>query len=129
MADALNPTPTPTPPPASLPGQVPVISRKVLMRSSEEPPVFINSAEFTMMGMDVFMDVGVVPAESLAAALKIFQESPGKPAPVDFHVSFRFGMSIQSAVMIHQRLSQLIQQSVAQMQVMAKQQGHVPKEG
>jgi len=62
------------------------------------------------MGMDVFMDVGVVPAESLGAAVKFSNENPGVPAPVDFHVSFRFGMSVQSAIMIHQRLSQLIQQ-------------------
>jgi len=79
------------------------------MRTSEEPPVFVNSVEFSSMGMDVFMDLGVVPVESFNAALKLFREDPSKPAPVDFHVSFRFGMSVQSAMMMYQRLVQLIQ--------------------
>ena len=91
------------------PAHMPVASRKILMRTSEEPPVFINSAEFSAMGMDVFMDLGVVPVESFNAALKLFREDPTKPAPIDFHVSFRFGMSIQTALMMYQRLTQLIQ--------------------
>jgi len=109
------------PPTAVPPGQMPVTSRKVFMRSGEEPPIFINSAEFAGMGMDVFMDVGVVPVESVTAAAKIYQENPAKPGLIDFHVSYRFGMSIQAAMMIHQRLSQFIQSAAAQMQTMAEQ--------
>ena len=33
-----------------------VVSRKLFIRTSEEPPIFINSAEFSAMGMEVFMD-------------------------------------------------------------------------
>ncbi len=102
--------------PPALPGQMHVTSRKIFLPSGEEPPIFINSAEFVGMGMDVFMDVGVVPVESIAAATKTYQANPERPALVDFHVSFRFGMSIQTALMIHQRLTHLIQQSAAQVE-------------
>lgn len=104
--------------PPPLPGQMPVISHKVLMRSSEEPLTFINSAEFAASGMDVFMDVGVVPVESVHAAAVQYKADPSKPAPVEFHVSYRFGMSLQSAIMIHQRLTLLIQQSAMNIQAM-----------
>lgn len=124
MADAPK-NPIPTPPP----GQMPVISRKVFMRSSEEPPIFINSAEFTGMGMDVFMDLGVVPAESVNEAIKLYKEDPSKPVPVDFHISFRFGMSIQSAIVIHQRLSMLLQQSAIRAQEELAAPGKSPEKG
>jgi hypothetical protein len=117
MADVINP---PTQPPA-LPSQMSVASRKVLMRTSEEPPVFINAAEFAAMGMDVFMDVGVTPVESVNAAIQLYKDHPNEPPPVDFHVSFRFGMSIQTAMLIHQRLTQLLQQSVVQTAALLEQ--------
>jgi hypothetical protein len=117
MTDVLNPTTTPVP----VPGQMPVSSRKIFMRTSEEPPVFINSAEFASAGMDVFMDVGVVPVESIVAAAKVYREHPDKPAPIEFHVSFRFGMSLQAAILIHQRLTQILQQGAA-----AQQEGQEP---
>ena len=76
--------------------------------------MFINAAEFSAAGMDVFMDVGVVPVESVSAAMKAAQENPEVPPEIDFYICHRFGMSFQSATLIHQRLTQLLQQSVAQ---------------
>jgi hypothetical protein len=125
MTDVIDPT-TPVKP---LPGQMPVVSNKIV-RASEEPPVFINSAEFSGMGMDVFMDVGIVPVESISVATKTYQENPDKPPSVDFHVSFRFGMSVQSAILIHQRLSQFLQQSVSQASAYMERQSIVmPEKG
>jgi hypothetical protein len=91
-------------------GPMQVTSRKHFMHTSDGPPTFINSVEFAAMGMEVFMDVGIVPVESVASAAKLYQENPTEAVPVDFHISFRFGMSFQAAIMMHQRLTQLVQQ-------------------
>jgi hypothetical protein len=97
--------PSPPKPPF---GHMPIQPRKVFVRP-DQPLFFINATEFTGVGMDVFMDVGVITAESAAAAAAIYKEHPEAPAPADFQVSFRFGMTIQAAVIMHQRLTQLLQ--------------------
>ena len=60
------------------------------------------------------MDLGVITAEAAAAGAKIYAGTPGVPAPVDFLVTFRFGMTIQAAAVIHQRLSLMLQASGVQ---------------
>lgn len=108
MADPVNPRGS-RQMPVQVPEQMRVNSRKVF--GPEKETVFINSAEFSGIGMEIFMDVGIVPVESMNQAIKSHNEDPKNIPSVDFHVSHRFGMSIQSAVLIHQRLTQLIQQS------------------
>ncbi len=95
--------------------QIAAKSRRVFSRSDEEPPhpVYINAVEFSAMGMDVLMDVGVVTPEAINAALQ--QKSTADVVPtVDFLVNYRFGMSIQAAMMMHQRLTELLRQSQIQ---------------
>jgi hypothetical protein len=111
---------------------MPVVSQKILSPTADGTPrVFINSAEFSGAGMDVFMDVGVVPIESMGAAAEQFKRDPSAPAKIEFHISFRFGMSLQSAAMIHQRLTQFLQRAslMAEQQISQHSQPPAPSEG
>lgn len=74
------------------------------------------------MGMDVFMDVGIVSVETVSAAMQQQKDHPEESLQVDFSVSHRFGMSLASAMMIHQRLTQFIEQSVARVNQDIEQQ-------
>jgi hypothetical protein len=70
------------------------------------------------MGMDVFMDAGVVSPESVTAALA---NAPAEGIPtVDLHVTVRFGMSLQTAMMMHQRLTDLLSHAQQQAAAMAQ---------
>jgi hypothetical protein len=93
-------------------GQMQVRSRKV---PAPEPIVFVNAAEFSASGMEVYMDLGVIPVDAIAAALQAAKDNPGEPPIMDFHVSHRFGMSFHAAALIHQRLTLLLQHSAAQL--------------
>lgn len=73
--------------------------------------MFINAAEFSANGVEVYMDVGVVPVESVSAAMKAAKDNPGVPPQMDFHVSHRFGMTLSAAALISQRLMALLHQS------------------
>lgn len=106
-------------------GQIQVRSKKVLAKSAE-PIVFVNAAEFSAAGMDIYMDLGVVPVDAIGAAMKAHQENPEVPPEMDFHVSHRFAMSIQGAILIHQRLTHLLQQSTAQIATLKEPQIEVP---
>ena len=111
-------------------GQIQVNSKKIFAAPNQEPIVFVNAAEFSAAGMDVFMDLGVVPVDSVGAAIKASQEHPDVPPEMEFHVSHRFAMSFQGAVLIHQRLTQLLQQSNQQISALKEQQVKLPgKEG
>ena len=90
-------------------GQMAISPKKIVLRP-EEPISFINAVEFSGNGMELFMDLGVITPESAVAAAQLFKANPNVPAPVDFHVSSRFALSIQGAMLIHQRLTLLLQQ-------------------
>src|SRR5665213_1916197 len=99
------------PNPAVPGGALQAIAKRVYSHGSDDPPnpLFINAVEFTSMGMDVFMDTGVVRPESVAEAMG--KQPPDDPAVVNFNVHFRFGMSIQTALQMHQKLSDMIQRT------------------
>jgi hypothetical protein len=107
MAEESPPNPTS---PAAVQGQMQIIPKKVILRP-EDPRFFVNAAEFSGNGMDIFMDLGVITPESAAEAAKLYKEHPGAPVPVDFAVSFRFGLTVQTAILLHQRLALLLQQA------------------
>ncbi len=109
--------------------QVQALSRRVFERTSSEapPPTYINNVEFIGAGMDIFMDAGIVSPESVKETL---ETDPGDGLRiVKFNVDFRFGMSLQTAMVMHQRLSDLIQQATAQLAAADAQTRHqeVPK--
>jgi hypothetical protein len=98
------------PPPAGFLAAVP---RRVFSRSGEDAPIptFINAVEFIGMGMDVIMDVGVVSPESIVKSKEKFAKEPNStPLVVDLLVHSRFGMSLQTAIAIHQKLTQALHQ-------------------
>jgi len=86
-------------------------SKKVFSRGNDEPlyPTYTNAVEFAGLGMDVFMDVGAVAPESVQGALDATRKpgSEGRPT-VNVSVLYRFAMTIQTAMVMHQRLTQLI---------------------
>jgi hypothetical protein len=90
--------------------QLQAVSQKAFSRNSDEAPSpnYVNNVEFAASGMDVFMDTGTVSPEAIRDALEIMKSSDKTPA-VKFIVDFRFGMSIQTAIVMHQRLSALLQ--------------------
>jgi hypothetical protein len=99
------------------PGAVAAASKRVFARAAGDAPspLFINAIELTSVGMDVFVDVGVVPPESLLA----FQKNPPQEGDipfVDMFVTARYGMSVQTAIMLHQRLTVMLQQLGEQQQ-------------
>ena len=66
------------------------------------------------MGMDIFMDVGTVSPESVNAAMQASKTS-GIPT-VEFNVHHRFALTLQTAMLINQRLTELIKRSIEQAQ-------------
>lgn len=88
------------------------LSKKTFSRGHDEPsyPLYTNAIEFASMGVDVFMDVGTVAPEAVQAALQRQQQNPGVQL-LDFNVVYRFGMSLQTALQMHQRLTEIINRS------------------
>jgi hypothetical protein len=94
--------------------QLQASSVKVFMRGSADAPSpeYANNVEFNAVGMDVFMDVGTVSPETIKDAMQT--QAEGKQLPtVKFNVDFRFGMSLQTAMVMYQRLTELLNQSAA----------------
>jgi hypothetical protein len=102
------------PKPEQQPQHLNALAKRVFSRSNEDgpEPVYTNAVEFASMGMDVFMDVGVVSPESVAAALAI---KSGNQPTVNVLVNFRFGMSLQTAVLMQRKLTEMLQGAQAQM--------------
>jgi hypothetical protein len=93
----------------SAPGtQLQAASKKVFSSNEVPYPVYTNAVEFTGMGVDIFMDVGVVSPESLQTAFEKNTAAPTPTPTVDFNVLYRFGMTLQTALQLHQRLSDII---------------------
>lgn len=90
-------------------GQLQAASHRAFTRSDEDGPVprFTNDIEFSTAGMDIFMDVGTVSPESIRDAWKAKSES--KNPTVKFNVDFRFAMSLNTAFLMLQRLTELVQ--------------------
>jgi hypothetical protein len=61
------------------------------------------------------MDVGSVTPESVVAAVQTKQQSPEATPTVSLNVLYRFGMTLQTAQQMHQKLSQLIAAAQAQL--------------
>jgi hypothetical protein len=95
--------------------QIQAASHKAFSRESDEAPCphYVNNVEFTASGMDVFMDAGTVAPEAIRDAM---EGKAGDPPSVKFNVDFRFGMSLQTALLLHQRLGALLQASARQLQ-------------
>lgn len=91
--------------------QIQAASRKVFYRKNDDPPypTYANAIEFTTMGMDIFMDVGAAHPESIQEAIRATQNPQDGPPHVDVSVQFRFGMTLQTAIQMHQRLTQMLQ--------------------
>jgi hypothetical protein len=91
--------------------QVQAASHKVFSRTNEDgpAPLFVNNIEFAGVGMDVYMDVGTVSPESIRDAWT--GKSTGQQPTVKFNADFRFGMSLQTAALMLQRLVTLMQAS------------------
>ena len=99
------------------PGPMQALVKKVFAREENRPPypTYANAIDFTVVGMDVFMDVGAVEPESVQAAV-LEQQSPEHGTPsVNLNVLFRFGMTIQTALLMHQKLSEMIKATTEQM--------------
>jgi hypothetical protein len=96
-------------------------SHKVFSQGANDPPapIYLNAVEFTGMGMDVLMDIGVVSPESVVAAMTK-KKTPDALAVVDMRVHYRFGLSIQTAFQMHQKLSALLDQSTKQAEAEVK---------
>ncbi len=71
------------------------------------------------MGMEVFMDVGAVTPESIQSALAT-RSSGDAPPSVNVSVLYRFAMTIQTAMQIHQQLTQMIEATKSQIEGAAK---------
>lgn len=97
-------------------GQLEATTRRVFSRSGDDgpSPAFVNNVEFTLVGTDLFMDTGIVSPEALRDTLKDLKTG-GTPT-VRFNVDFRFGMSLQTARMMHQRLTTVLQATVPGLQ-------------
>jgi hypothetical protein len=98
-----------TPAPSSA-GQVLAASKKIFTRSDKEPPypTYMNAIEFSGLGVDLFMDVGVVSPESIQAGMQAATSDPAAPVTIETLVLYRFAMTIQTAMQMHQRLTELI---------------------
>ena len=67
------------------------------------------------MAMDVFMDVCLVAPESVQAAMEATQKAdPAVQAVVNVNVLCRVGMTIQTAIEMHTRLTDLIKATKSQ---------------
>lgn len=86
-------------------------SRRSFVKNPGDAPLpeYVNAVEFSSTGMDVFMDVGVYSVEAANNAAIEFTKNPEEQPVVDVFVAHRFGMSMQTAMLMHQRLSLLIQ--------------------
>jgi hypothetical protein len=108
--------------------QVQAASRRVFSPTSDGPPYpsYTNAVEFVSVGMDVFMDVGTAHPESIQAAINASQD-PGRKEPtvVDVNVQYRFGMTLQTAVQMQQRLEQILKATQDQLKAAA---AAVPKQ-
>jgi hypothetical protein len=104
-------------------GPIQATSKKVFSRGSEDAPSpeYANNVEFSSLGMDIFMDVGTVAPESVREAMESDRTPDRTPPTVRFFVDFRFGMSLQSAHMMHQKLTAVLQATVAQLQTSSGQ--------
>ena len=90
--------------------QIQAASRKIFPDGHNGPlyPTYTNAVEFTAMGMDIFMDVGTVAPEAIQEALA--KQTPETETPlVNLNVLYRFGMSVQTAIQLHEKLTELIQ--------------------
>lgn len=115
-ASASNPSgPKPGPQPQVI--QMQAAAQRVFTRTTDDgpAPLFVNNIEFAGVGMDVHMDVGTVSPESIRDA---WADKSGQHPTVRFNVDFRFGMSIQTAALMLQRLTELVQ--AATLQTMAQ---------
>jgi hypothetical protein len=74
--------------------------------------------------MDVFMDAGTVSPESVRDAMEM--KSSGKTPTVRFNIDFRFGMSLQTAIFMHRRLTELLKAHTDQVM---KESAETPAEG
>lgn len=106
--------------------QLQAASKKVFSVGDNEPPypTFTNVIEFSGAGVDVFMDIGSVAPEAIQAAIKTAEESERSPENhpiVNVHIIHRFAMTLQTAMQMHQRLSELIAMTTAQLQASVKQ--------
>lgn len=90
-------------------GQIEVSPKRVFTRGENDPPnpIFLNNIEFGALAMDVYMDVGLVVPESVQMAIAN-RAAESDPAVVDFNVLFRFGLSVQTAAEMHQRLGNVL---------------------
>src|ERR1700734_967935 len=90
--------------------QMQAASKKIFSRTDADAPypVYTNAIEFTSMGVDIFMDVGIVSPEALLTAFHEHASAAEATPTVNFNVIHRFGMSLQTALQLHQRLSDLI---------------------
>jgi len=68
-------------------------------------PIFINAAEIAQVGADVYFDGGVVSPE---AVMEAQATAEGGQVTVEVQVVFRVAMSIATASVLHQRLTQLL---------------------
>jgi hypothetical protein len=93
-------------------GSIQATPERAFLRGSDDPPQpqYTNNVDFTASGMDVFMDVGTVAPEAVRKAMTAGEKLPA----VRFNVDFRFGMSIQTAAVMLQRLAGLVQAAAAQ---------------
>jgi len=100
---------SPQNPPLPPQGQVAAISKRRFSRTEGDPPEvsYVNAVEFTALGMDIFMDVGIVSPETINKAREQ-EQLYSAPLIVDFQVNARFGMTLQTAIMIHQRLTDVL---------------------
>jgi hypothetical protein len=90
-------------------------SKKVFSHAPDDPPfpTYTNLVEFTGLGVDVFMDVGIVSPESVQSAMDDKRQPPAVRT-VNMNVLHRFGMTINTAILMYQKLGQLIDATKAQ---------------
>jgi hypothetical protein len=94
-------------------------AQRVFSRGNDDPPypVYVNGIEFAGIGLDMFMDVGVVSPEAVGSAQKQ-SAAEGELPVVPFLVNFRFAMSFQTAVIMQQKLTELLKQSTDQIKAL-----------
>jgi hypothetical protein len=82
--------------------------RKIFSNPEGSPPfpVFVNAVDFVGIGPDVMLDLGVVTPESVNEA----SAKSVTPPVIDLHVIARFGMSLPTALILHQRLTAIFAQ-------------------
>jgi hypothetical protein len=92
--------------------QLQAMPQRVFSRGNDDPPypVYVNGVEFAGMGLDMFMDVGVVSPEAVGSAIQT-ESAKGEIPVVPFLVNFRFVMSFQTAIAMQVKLTELLRQS------------------